>query len=132
MTWAIALPDNIPRYGIFNRWLAERNRAWSGRSSCKRLQALFIRAVDTIRICARHSTLVGEFSTPFDEFEPPGRSGPAVRRGMLALWVQTALRGLRLGSLTPSSSSLCGERLANVSSGFSWDWHLYCGDWNNS
>src|SRR6202022_1200076 len=43
--------------------------------------------------------LVGEFSTPFDEFEHPSRSGPGVRRGFLALWVQTGLRGLSFGAL---------------------------------
>ena len=42
---------------------------------------------------------MGEFSTPFDEFEHPSRSGPAVRRGILALWVQTGLRGLSFGAL---------------------------------
>jgi hypothetical protein len=42
---------------------------------------------------------VGEFSTPFDEFEHPSRSGPAARHGNLALWVQTGLRGLSFGAL---------------------------------
>jgi DNA replication protein DnaC len=42
---------------------------------------------------------VGEFPTPFDEFEHPSRSGPGVRRGFLALWVQTGLRGLSFGAL---------------------------------
>jgi DNA replication protein DnaC len=42
---------------------------------------------------------VGEFSTPFDEFEHPGRNGPAVRHGRVALWVQTGLRGLSFGAL---------------------------------
>ena len=42
---------------------------------------------------------MGEFPTPFDEFEHPGRSGPGVRRGFLALWVQTGLRGLSFGAL---------------------------------
>jgi DNA replication protein DnaC len=41
--------------------------------------------------------LVGEFSTPFDEFERP--SGPAHRRGILALWLQTGLRGLSFVAL---------------------------------
>jgi DNA replication protein DnaC len=40
---------------------------------------------------------VGEFSSPFDEFEHP--SGPIVRRGILARWVQTGLRGLSFGAL---------------------------------
>ena len=40
---------------------------------------------------------MGEFSSPFDEFEHP--SGPAVRRGILARSVQTGLRGLSFGAL---------------------------------
>ena len=39
------------------------------------------------------------FSTPFDEFEHAGRSRPAGRRAILALWVQTGLRGLSFGAL---------------------------------
>jgi DNA replication protein DnaC len=42
---------------------------------------------------------VGEFSTPFDEFEHRSRSGAPVRRGIVGIWVQTGLRGLSLGTL---------------------------------
>jgi DNA replication protein DnaC len=42
---------------------------------------------------------VGKFSTPFDEFEGPIQSEPAVRRGILAPWVQTGLRRLSFGVL---------------------------------
>jgi DNA replication protein DnaC len=42
---------------------------------------------------------VGEFSTPFDEFERSGRNGPAIRVRSLSLWVQTGLRGLSVGAL---------------------------------
>ena len=40
-----------------------------------------------------------KFSTPFDEFEHPSRSRPDGRRQILALWVQTILRGLSFGAL---------------------------------
>jgi hypothetical protein len=42
---------------------------------------------------------VGEFSTPFDEFEPPGGSAPAARRGRIASCLQAGLRGLSFGAL---------------------------------
>jgi DNA replication protein DnaC len=42
---------------------------------------------------------VGEFSTPFDEFEDPSRSATALRPGMMALWVQAGLRLLSFASL---------------------------------
>jgi DNA replication protein DnaC len=42
---------------------------------------------------------VGEFSTPFDEFEHPSRSRPLARRGILAHCVQSVLRGLSFGAL---------------------------------
>jgi ABC-type multidrug transport system fused ATPase/permease subunit len=42
---------------------------------------------------------VGEFSTPFDEFEHPSRSAPAARLGIVALCVQAGLRGLSFGAL---------------------------------
>ena len=42
---------------------------------------------------------MGEFSTPFDEFERPSWSAPAFRRGVLALWVQSGFRGLSFGAL---------------------------------
>jgi DNA replication protein DnaC len=42
---------------------------------------------------------VGEFSTPFDEFEHPDRSAPAARPGRVALCVQGGLRGLSFGAL---------------------------------
>jgi hypothetical protein len=42
---------------------------------------------------------VGEFSTPFDEFEHPSRSVPPARLGIVALWVQAGLRGLSFGAL---------------------------------
>jgi len=42
---------------------------------------------------------VFEFSTPFDEFDHPSRGSPPVRRGILAPWVQTGLRGLSVGAL---------------------------------
>jgi DNA replication protein DnaC len=45
------------------------------------------------------SIFVGEFSTPFDEFEHPNRSAAAIRRGSLGLWVQDGLRLLSFGSL---------------------------------
>ena len=40
-----------------------------------------------------------KFSTPFDEFEHPSRSRPEGQRQILALWVQTILRGLSFGAL---------------------------------
>jgi DNA replication protein DnaC len=42
---------------------------------------------------------VGEFSTPFDEFEHPSRSAPAARPGRVALCIQAGLRGLSFGAL---------------------------------
>jgi hypothetical protein len=42
---------------------------------------------------------VGEFSTPFDEFERSGRNGRAVPAGSLSIWVQAGLRGLSVGAL---------------------------------
>jgi DNA replication protein DnaC len=42
---------------------------------------------------------VGEFSTPFDEFERPSRSAPVPRPGIVALCVQAGLRGLSFGAL---------------------------------
>jgi DNA replication protein DnaC len=42
---------------------------------------------------------VFEFSTPFDEFQHSRGSGPAGRRRVLALWVQTGLRALSCGAL---------------------------------
>ncbi len=42
---------------------------------------------------------MGEFSTPFDEFEHPSRSAPAARPGMVALCLQAGLRGLSFGAL---------------------------------
>jgi hypothetical protein len=41
---------------------------------------------------------VGEFSTPFDEFEHPGGSAPAARRGRIAC-LQAGLSGLSFGAL---------------------------------
>ncbi len=42
---------------------------------------------------------VFEFSTPFDEFEHRSRSKPAVGRGILPLWVQSALRAFSVVAL---------------------------------
>jgi DNA replication protein DnaC len=42
---------------------------------------------------------VFEFPTPFDEFGHPGRTKPAVRRGILAIWAQSALRAFSVGAL---------------------------------
>jgi hypothetical protein len=81
---------------------------------------------------------VGEFSTTFDEFEHPILAGADRQFGteFLALWVQTGLRGLSFGALWLAILTasflivrhallwICGGRLANVLSGFSWDWHL--------
>jgi hypothetical protein len=47
----------------------------------------------------RLTVTVGEFSTPFDEFEKSGRNGPAFRAGSPVLWVQIGLRGLSVGAL---------------------------------
>jgi hypothetical protein len=43
--------------------------------------------------------LLGKFSTPFDEFEDPGRSAPAARRGRIVHCLQAGLRGLSFGAL---------------------------------
>jgi DNA replication protein DnaC len=51
--------------------------------------------------------LVGEFSTPFDEFEPPSRSALALRRGILPYWVQAGLRGLSFGALWAAILTAC-------------------------
>ena len=53
------------------------------------------------------TVLVGEFSTPFDEFEHLSRSRPAVRRGTLAHWVQTGLRGLSFVALWVAILTAC-------------------------
>jgi DNA replication protein DnaC len=42
---------------------------------------------------------VGEFSTPFDEFEHPCRTAPAGRPGIFAICLQAGLRGLSFGAL---------------------------------
>jgi hypothetical protein len=42
---------------------------------------------------------VGKFSTPFDEFEDPGRSEPAARHGRVVHCLQAGLRGLSFGTL---------------------------------
>ena len=42
---------------------------------------------------------MGEFSTPFDEFEHPNRSAPAARPGRVGLWLRAGLRGLSFGAL---------------------------------
>jgi hypothetical protein len=42
---------------------------------------------------------LGKFSTPFDEFEDPGRSAPAARHGRIVHCLQAALRGLSFGAL---------------------------------
>jgi len=42
---------------------------------------------------------VGEFSTPFDEFEEPSRSATALRPGRVVLWTQAGLRLLSFASL---------------------------------
>jgi DNA replication protein DnaC len=42
---------------------------------------------------------VGEFSTPFDEFDDPSRSAPALRPGVIVLWLQAGLRLLSFASL---------------------------------
>jgi DNA replication protein DnaC len=42
---------------------------------------------------------VGEFSTPFDEFEDPSRSANAFRPGPVVLWVQAGLRLLSFATL---------------------------------
>jgi DNA replication protein DnaC len=42
---------------------------------------------------------VGEFSTPFDEFEDPSRSAKATRLGKAMLWFQAGLRLLSFASL---------------------------------
>jgi DNA replication protein DnaC len=44
-------------------------------------------------------SLVGEFSTPFDEFKPPSRRERLARRGILADGAQTVLRGVSFGAL---------------------------------
>jgi DNA replication protein DnaC len=56
----------------------------------------------------RIASFVGEFSTPFDEFEHPSRGGPPVRRGILAHYLQTGLRGL----------SFCALWVAILTAGF--------------
>jgi DNA replication protein DnaC len=50
---------------------------------------------------------VGEFSTPFDEFEPPSRSALVPRRGILVYWVQAGLRGLSFGALWAAILAAC-------------------------
>jgi DNA replication protein DnaC len=40
-----------------------------------------------------------EFSTPFDEFEHPSGIVPALRRGILARWIQAGFRGVSFASL---------------------------------
>jgi hypothetical protein len=42
---------------------------------------------------------LGKFSTPFDEFEDPGRSAPAARRRRIVHCLQVGLRGLSLSTL---------------------------------
>jgi hypothetical protein len=42
---------------------------------------------------------LGKLSTPFDEFEDPGRSAPAARRGRIVHCLQAGLRGLSFGAL---------------------------------
>jgi DNA replication protein DnaC len=43
--------------------------------------------------------VVGEFSTPFDEFEDSSRSATALRPGRLVLWVKAGLRLISFASL---------------------------------
>ncbi len=50
---------------------------------------------------------MGEFSTPFDEFERSGRNGRAVRGGNLSLLARAGLRLLSVGSLWVAVLTAC-------------------------